>query len=103
MTKELRELANKAKQAQREYDTAKSKDDSLKQKVGEDTIVAKSNAEGFGWNCNATAEHVVKHTVATITSAFESLRLNKDSDGEILLSIGILEAIQEVTKNDSSI
>jgi len=90
--KTIEELAEIAKQAQREYDNAKNKAG----KAPKGTIVATSNEEGFVFDCNASSQSIIKHTTATIQSAFTALKGNTLAKGTLIIDImAVVKAIAE--------
>jgi len=102
MTK-LEQLAEIAKKAQRNYDTAKH-EAKTKPKVAleEGEIQCYSDKQGFSWNCNADGQSVVRHAVKTLESAFIALDKNEGSElHKIMLAIGIMEALNKVAKTEA--
>jgi len=90
----LEELAEIAKKAQRDYDTAMHERSKEKQE-----ITAISTPDGFSWNCTAVQPLIIKHTKATILSAFDALK--DDPMSEVILSIEIMESLKEIVKTKS--
>jgi len=70
----IEELATIAKEAQAKYDKAVHERNKAKSKSPKGTIVATSTDIGFEWDCNADQNSVIRHTVATITSAMDTLK-----------------------------
>ena len=93
MSTKLEQLAETAKKAQREYDNAVHEEKSKKTKQ---LITATSTKEGFSWACEAPQQLVIKHTKATLMSAFDTLK--DDPMGEMLLTLEVMDALQDVTK-----
>ena len=90
MSTKLEQLAETAKKAQREYDNA------VHEEKTKQLITATSTKEGFSWACEAPQQLVIKHTKATLMSAFDTLK--DDPMGEILLALEVMDALQDVAK-----
>jgi len=99
------ELKVLAREAQRAYDKAvhdKKVNDANKIPLDEGVVIATSNKVGFEWRCNADGELVVRHVVATINSAVETL--NKDNNNElhkVALAMGIMTAVSKMAKAEA--
>ena len=101
MTK-LEQLAETAKQAQRNYDNARVADEQRANKVSKALITATSTEEGFEWDCNAPSTLVIQHTNATIQDALATLDNNPIAQMKLVMGImDTLQSLAEAKKNDS--
>ncbi len=91
----LEELAQIAKEAQAKYDKAMHEASKAKGVATEGTIIATSDKVGFNWDCNADQDLIIKHTLATVNSAMETLR------GQPLIQLSFVMKLMEELKTIS--
>ena len=97
----LEELASIAKEAQAKYDKAVHEAKKAKGVATDGTIIATSDKVGFQWDCNADQHLVIKHTVATVNSAMETLSTNPIF--QLQLVMALMEELRTLAlaENDS--
>jgi len=103
MTK-LEQLAEIAKEAQRNYDTAVH-EAKTKPKVAleQGEIRCYSDKQGFSWDCNADGQSIARHTAKTVESAFTVLDSKEGGDmHKITLAMGIMKALNKVAKIEAN-